>query len=208
MVWPRKCIWLSGTWVTAESHEPLPQIKVTKLMRIYYDRFGMRFTAGDFTTDWHLLMTGIVVSCTKSFTWFIIVVKMILKSDELSEEITHLQSPKKAFLNDMTLISIDNHIAQNALLWSGQRCELERKDALSDISAAEESIPTVKKELVKCLGRVCAGTLSDKSHGMQIIKQGWIINDNSKLAGKYKSCCSLFGLYLRLSEPLLKREVA
>ncbi|XP_014775908.1 uncharacterized protein LOC106873184 [Octopus bimaculoides] len=47
----------------AMDHFHIPD-KVTKIMRLYYDSFEMRFTAGDFTTDWHQLEIGIAAGCT------------------------------------------------------------------------------------------------------------------------------------------------
>lgn len=42
--------------------------------------------------------------------------EMILKVVDFSEQITHMQRPKKAFMNDVTLLSTDKQITQSSLL--------------------------------------------------------------------------------------------
>ena len=60
---------------------------------------------------------------------------------------------------------------------------------------AGEQMPTIKEEPVKSLGRWYAGTLSDRSRGVEVMKQaedGLKAIDRTKLPGKHKICaCSL-----------------
>ncbi|XP_014768063.1 uncharacterized protein LOC106867650 [Octopus bimaculoides] len=212
--------------IRAMDHFHIPD-KVIKVMRMYYDSFEMRFTAGNFTTDWHRLEIGVAAGCTISVTWFILVMELILKAVDFSVQITHVQSPKKAFMDDVTLLATDKQVMQNALLrldelvrGSRMRFRAKKSRILTFVKGvqkefkfriAEESIPTVKEEPVKSLGRVYAGTLSDKSRGMEIKKQaeaGLSAIDNSKLPGNYKIWCLQFGLFPRLSWLLLIYEVA
>ena len=64
---------------------------------------------------------------------------------------------------------------------------------------------------MKSLGRWYAGTLSDKSRDVAIMKQaeeGLKAIDQTKLPGDYKIWCLQFALYPRLAWPLTMYEVA
>lgn len=80
-------------------------------MKIHYGSFKMRFTAGNFATDWHQLQIGIAVGCTISITWFILVMEVVVKAVNISEQIAHIHS----LMEDVTILSTDNHIMQRAL---------------------------------------------------------------------------------------------
>ena len=95
--------------------------KVKKLIKCYYDTFRMRFTTERFTTDWHKLEVGIAAGCTISVIWFIAVMEMILRSADFTEEIAEVKAPKKAFMDDITLLTKKQEVMKSVL---------ERLDAL------------------------------------------------------------------------------
>ena len=201
--------------------------KIKNVMRSYYNKFQMRFTTENFTTDWHRLEVGIGAGCTISVIWFVLVMEMILRSAECSEEIAKVRSPKKAFMDDVTLLTKDQKTMQKVLSrldelisWSRMRFKAKKSRSLTfckgrqkqvKFKIAGEYMPTVKEKPVKSLGRWYADTLSDKSRGMEVTKQakdGLQKIDESKLPGKFKIWCLQFGLYPRLSWPLLIYEIA
>lgn len=53
-----------------------------KLLQYYFDRFNMRFTCGDFTTDWQRLEVGIITGCTISVILFSAAMNLLVKSAE------------------------------------------------------------------------------------------------------------------------------
>ena len=89
--------------------------KVRKIMRNYYNKFKMRFTTEDFTTDWHRLEVGIGAGCTISVIWFVLVMEMLLRSADCSEELVKVRSPKKAFMDDVTLLTQDQKMMEKVL---------------------------------------------------------------------------------------------
>ena len=113
--------------------------KIKDLMKCYYDNFKMRFTTENFTTDWHGLEIGIAAGCTISVIWFILVMEMILRSADCSEETAKVKSPKKAFMDDVTLLTKDQQTMENVLArldklvtWSRMRFKA-KKISKSDI---------------------------------------------------------------------------
>ena len=76
---------------------------------------------------------------------------------------------------------------------------------------AGETMPTVKEQPVKSLGRWYAGSLSDRSRGVEVMRQaedGLKRIERSRLPGKYKVWCLQFGLYPRIAWPLMIYEIA
>ena len=125
------------------------------------------------------------------------------------------------------MLTQDQQVMQNVLsrldeliTWSRMRFKAKKSRSLTfskgrqrqkKFKIAGEEIPTVKEKPVKSLGRWYADTLSDRGRGVEIMKQaeeGLQKIDESKLPGKYKIWCLQFGLYPRLSWPLLIYEVA
>ena len=201
--------------------------KIKNIMRNYYSKFRMRFTTENFTTDWHRLEVGIGAGCTISVIWFVLVMEMILRSAECSEELVKIRSPKKAFMDDVTLLTENQEMMKKVLkrlddliTWSRMRFKAKKSRSLTFVKGrqrqvkfviAGERMPTVKEKPVKSLGRWYAGTLSDRGRGMEVTKQaeeGLKKIDESKLPGKYKVWCMQFGLYPRLGWPLLMYEIA
>ena len=200
---------------------------VKAIMMKYYASFRMRFSTGTFTTDWHRLEIGIAAGCTISVIWFILVMEMLLRSADCTEEKAMVKAPKKAFMDDVTLSTrpapvMDTTLARldELITWSRMMFKAKKSRSLSlkagvqcqtRFKIAGDPIPTVKEEPVKSLGRWYAGTLSDRSRGMEVMKQtedGLKTIDQSKLPGKYKVWCLQFGLYPRIAWPLMIYEVA
>ena len=193
----------------------------------YYDNFVMRFSTKTFTTNWHKLEVGIAAGCTISVVWFILVMEMLLMSADSFNETTREQTVKKAFMDDITLLSVERNPMHSMLLrldalisWSGMCFKPKKSRSLTFVKGTQkeiryrikgETIPTVKEEPVKSLGRWYSGTLSDRSRGTEIQKQaeeGLNIIDMTKLPGKFKVWCLQFGLYPRLSWSLMIYEIS
>ena len=201
--------------------------EVQGLMRKYYQKFQMRFSTEEFTTEWHRLEIGIAAGCTISVIWFILVMEMLLRSADCAEDEAKVRSPKKAFMDDVTLLTTEVDSMQRVLArldelvtWSRMKFKAKKSRSLSiqngkqkqqKFTIAGEQMPTVKEQPVKSLGRWYAGTLSDRSRGVAIMKQaedGLKAIDRTKLPGKYKIWCLQFALYPRLAWPLTMYEVA
>ena len=181
----------------------------------------MRFTTDKFTTDWHSLEAGIAAGCTISVIWFILVMEMILKSADFTEEMALISSPKKAFMDDVTLLSrSQDHMRRvlarlNELIgWARMKFKAQMSRSVTFMKGVQrqvkfniggEKIPTVSEEPVKSLRRSYAGTLSDRSKGIEVQKQAedeLRVIDKTKLPGKFKIWMMQFGLYPRLAWPL------
>ena len=135
--------------------------KIQAVMRNYYNKFQMRFTTESFTTDWHQLEVGIGAGCTISVIWFVLVMEMILRSADCSEEIAKVKSPKKAFMDDVTLLTQDQETMRNVLsrldeliTWSRMRFKAKKSRSLTfskgkqkqvKFTIAGETIPTVNR---------------------------------------------------------------
>ena len=200
---------------------------IQEIMRKYYSMFQMRFSTEDFTTEWHRLEIGIAAGCTISVIWFILVMEMLLRATDFSEEEAKVKAPKKAFMDDVTLITTEGEVMDKVLsrldelvTWSRMKFKAKKSRSVSlkngkqskrKFKIAGEVMPTIEEEPVKSLGRWYEGSLSDKSRGVQIMKQaedGLRAIDKTKLPGKYKIWCLQFALYPRLSWPLMMYEVA
>ena len=201
----------------AMEHFHIPEC-VRLLMKNYYGNFQMRFSTQEFTTDWHALEVGIAAGCTISVIWFILVMEMILMSANFEEEHAQLQSPMKAFMDDVTLLAknpedMDDVLERlNGLVeWSRMKFKAKKSRSLTFRSGKQiqrrfkiggDRIPTVKEEPVKSLGRLYAGNLTDRHEGVLIQKQaegGLAAIEKSNLSGKFKMWCLQFGLYPRLA---------
>ena len=84
-------------------------------MKEYYDNFRMRFSTEDFTTEWHRLEIGISAGCSISVIWLILVMEMQLRSADCHEEKAKVRSKKKAFMDDVTLLTRDVDTMQSVL---------------------------------------------------------------------------------------------
>ena len=105
--------------------------------------------------------------------------KMLLRSADCPEEEAKVNSPKKAFMDDVTLLTRDVATMQSVLTrlnelvtWSRMKFKAKKSRSLTILKGkqkqqkftiAGEQMPTVKDQPVKSLGRRYEGTLSDKS---------------------------------------------
>ena len=170
---------------------------------------------------------GIAAGCTISVIWFILVMEMLLRSVDCSEENAKVKAPMKAFMDDITLLTRDAYTMQKVLdrlndliSWSRMKFKAKKSRSVTLVrgrqkqqrfTIAGEQMPTVKDQPVKSLGRWYEGTLSDRSRGIAIMRQaeeGLRAIDKTKLPGKYKIWCLQFALYPRLAWPLTMYEVA
>ena len=203
--------------------------EVQGLMREYYRNLQMRFSTEDFTTKWHRLEIGITAGCTILVIWFVLVMEMLLRSADSTEDEAKVRSPKKAFMDDVTLLTAEVDSMQRVLTrldelitWSRLNFKAKKSRSLTihkgkqtqqRFVIAREKMPTVKEEPVKSLGRSYTGTLSDRSRGVATMKQAedrLKAIDQTKLPGKYmyKIWCLQFALNPRLAWPLTVYEVA
>ena len=103
------------------------------------DDFRMRFSTEDFTTEWHRLEIGIAAGCAISVIWFILVMEMLLRSADCFEKKAKVRSPKKAFMDDVTLLTRDVDIMQSVLTqlderiaWSRMKFKAKKSRSLSN----------------------------------------------------------------------------
>ena len=198
---------------------------VQKVLLEYYNKFKMRFTTGDFTTEWQSLEVGVAAGCTISGILFVLVMEMILRSTNCDSALVKV--PLRAFMDDVTIVSLKVAGAKEILCrldklieWSGMMFKAKKSRSLTFIKGRQkevrytvrgDNIPTVKEEPVKSLGRWYKGTLTDRSQGIEVQKaaeDGIQAIDRTALPGKFKCWCCQFGLYPRLMWPLTIYEVA
>ena len=199
---------------------------IQDIMKKYYSMFQMRFSTKEFTTEWHRLEIGIAAGCTISVIWFILVMEMLLRATDFSVEEAKVKAPKRAFMDDITLITTEVEAMDKVLsrldelvTWSRMKFKAKKSRSLSlkngkqtkqKFKIAGEAMPTIEEEPVKSLGRWYERALTDRSRGVAIMKQAEEVLraiDKTKLPGKYKIWCLQFALYPHLSWPLMMYEV-
>ena len=121
--------------------------KVMNIMRNYYSKFQMRFTTENFTTDWHRLKAGIGAGCTISVIWFVLVMEMLLRSADCSEELVKVRSPKKAFMDDVTLLTQNQKMMEKVLgrlddliTWSRMRFKAMKSRSLTFVEGRQRQV--------------------------------------------------------------------
>lgn len=65
----------------------------------------MVFTAGNSTTDWHSLEIGLAAA-----EWFILIIYVVLKAAHFMKQMTHVQSPKKIFMDVRHVYRLDKMV--------------------------------------------------------------------------------------------------
>ena len=130
--------------------------------------------------------------------------EMLLRSADCHEEKAKVRSPKKAFMDDVTLLTRD--VDTKLITWSRMKFKAKKSRSLTIHKAKQRQqkftiaggqMPTVKEQPVKSLGRWYAGTLSDRSQNvatMQQAEDGLKAIDQTKLPGKHKIWCLQFAL--------------
>ena len=145
----------------------------------------MRFTVGDFTTEWLRLEIGIAAGCTISVIWFILVMEMmVIRSTEING--AEIKTPLKAFMDDITVVS-KSEVATHGMLkrldqlidWSRMKFKAKKsrsctfrkgKQVEVRYTIAGEPIPTIEQP-VKSLGRMYKGNLSDRGQGVSSYRE-------------------------------------
>ena len=196
--------------------------RIKNLLRSYFSEVVMRFTTKDYTTSWQPLEVGIMMGCVISPLLFVMCMEMILRGarevaeGELLENGTRLP-PKKAFMDDITtLIQSEEGTRrllqrlQELFIRSRMKAKPKKSRSLSLIKGkvkeihftiGEETIPTVREEPVKSLGRWYMIPLTDRHWGKEIEKtahESLKIIDDLELPGKNKVWIFQHGLLPRL----------
>ena len=114
-----------------------------KLLQCYFDKFNMRFTCGNFTTDWQRLEVGIVTGCTISLS----------STGVQYWKAAFLQAHIRAFMDDLTITakSVPEGITAKSL--SEGTWILEDLVGLTDWARMELK-PAKSRSLVLRSGRV------------------------------------------------------
>ena len=198
--------------------------EVQKVLLKYYNKFKMRFTTTDFTTEWQSLEVGVAAGCTISGILFVLVMEMLLRSTDCENALVRV--PLRAFMDDVTIVSkitgAKGILARldKLIEWSRMKFKAKKSRSLTYIKGRQkeirytvggENIPTVKEEPVKSLGRWYKGTVTDRSQGIEVQKEaeaGIQSIDKTALPGKFKCWCCQFGLFPRLIWPMVIYEVA
>ena len=148
--------------------------KLVKVMLVqYYNNFRMRFTTDGFTTE---MEVGTAAGCTISVILFVLVMEIILKST--NADTAMLRTPLRAFMDDITVLAKSTNAATRILerldelvTWSKMKFKAKKSRSCSFVkgkqkeirfSVAGDTIPTVRVQPVKSLGRWYKGTLSDR----------------------------------------------
>ena len=141
--------------------------------------------------------------------------EVILRAVTLDEK--EIQAPKKAFMDDITLLTQTVNRMKFALErfdalieWGKMKFKAKKSRSVTFSKGKQEEIiftiggeamPTVKQLPVKSLGRMYSGSLNDRHEGIVVQKQaeeGLILIDKTNLPGKFKIWCLQFPLYPRL----------
>ena len=203
-----------------------------KLLQHYFDRFNIRFTCGDFTTDWQRLEVGIVTGCTISVILFSAAMNLLVKSAEKLRRGAVLASgvqmlPIRAFMDDLTItarsVPEGRWILEDLIeLTNWARMEFKPAKSRSLVlkkgrvqnrfrfKIGENIIPTVQEQPVKCLGKWYRADLNDRQSVKEMLTQveTWMTSlEKSGLPGKYKAWGYQHGVLPRLLWPLLVYEV-
>ncbi|KAJ7995783.1 hypothetical protein DPEC_G00248170 [Dallia pectoralis] len=140
----------------------------------------MRFTSGDFTTNWQRLEVGIVTGCTISVILFAAAMNLLVKSVEKPRRGAVLSSgvqqvPVRAFMDDLTITA--RSVPEGRWILEGltTAARMEFKPAKSRslvlkrgrvqdrfrFKIGEDTIPTVTEKPVKSLGKWYRADLTD-----------------------------------------------
>ncbi|KAL1276034.1 hypothetical protein QQF64_035657 [Cirrhinus molitorella] len=203
-----------------------------KLLQHYYNNFNMRFTCGDFTTDWQRLEVGILTGCTISVILFSVTMNLLVRSVEKLQRGAVLASgiqqvPVRAFMDDLTitaksvpegrwiledLVEVTNW-ARMEFKPEKSRSLVLRKGRIQDwfrFRIKDTIIPMVQERPVKSLGKWYRADFNDTQsvREMMIQVDTWMTSlEKSGLPGKYKAWGYQHGVLPRLLWPLLVYEV-
>ena len=203
-------------WIPAE---------VQKLLMTYYDKFIMRFSTGEITTDWQRLEIGVAAGCTISVIVFLLCMELILRGTN-TDAITAIRSPKKAFMDDIAILtktvpSMKKMLSRldELITWARMKFRASKSRSVTfkdgkqrsvKFKVAGETMPTLAEKPVKSLGRLYEGNLTDRHKGVEIHKEaeeGLKTIHKTLLPGKYKAWILQFAFYPRILWPLNIYEV-
>ena len=205
--------------------------KVKDLLQMYFGFAVMRFSTKDYTTQWQRLEIGIMMGCVISPLLFVMCMEIILRgarqaaSGEILSNGSELP-PMKAFMDDVTTLVPSEEETRSLLERIGSlfnRCRMKAKPKKSrslslikgkvkniHFSINGDTIPTVKEEPVKSLGRWYKFPLTDRHCGKELqatADEGLKTIDKVNLPGKQKVWMFQHGLLPRLLWPLQVYEV-
>ena len=201
--------------------------EVIKIMMDYYNLFIMRFSTANFTTAWQRLEIGIAAGCTVSVIWFVLVMEVLLRGTKINEETLSISAPKKAFMDDITLLTHSQSTMQATLLrldelftWARMCFKAKKSRSVTFMNGkqkevnyqiAGESMSRIEEDPVKSLSRLYANSLNDRHEGIKIqelAEDGLRTIDITYLPGRFKVWCMQNSLFPRLQWPLTLYEVA
>ena len=201
--------------------------EVIKIMMDYYNLFIMRFFTANFTTAWQRLEIGIAAGCTFSVIWFVLVMEVLLRGTKINEETLSISAPKKAFMNDVTLLTHSQYTKQATLLrldelitWARMCFKAKKSRSVTFVNGkqkelnyqiAGESLLTIAEDPVKSLGRLYAKSLNDGHEGIRIqelAEDGLRKINITYFPGRFKVWCIQNALFPRLQWLLTLYEVA
>jgi hypothetical protein len=206
--------------------------KIQDLLKHYFDHFKMRFSVGDYTTNWQRLEVGIVTGCTISVVLFAAAMNLLVKSAEKTSRgpvtVSGVkQPPTRAFMDDMTITAksvVEGRWMledlEHLITWARMefkpaksRSLVLKKGRVQDrfrFRVAGQMIPTVTEQPVKSLGKWFTASLNDQQSIREMTEtaEKWMQKiEKSGLPGKFKSWCYQHGVLPRLLWPLLMYEV-
>jgi hypothetical protein len=205
--------------------------RLRKVIRVYYEKFKMRFSTKSFTTTWQDLAVGIPMGCAISPLLFVLVMEMIIRSaSRFVEGVSAAQNqtlpPMRAFMDDITIVTPNEKQAKNALenlqeviMWCQMKFKPVKSRSLSlrkgkaapvGFHIGSDRIPTLIEQPVKSLGRWYSLPLTDRFKGKEVMEQlrdGLARIEKCGLPGKFKTWILQFGLMPRIQWPLLVYDI-
>ena len=206
--------------------------KVQHLLQHYFDHFKMRFSVGEYTTEWQRLEVGIVTGCTISVTLFAAAMNLIVKSAEKASRgpstvSGSLQPLSRAFMDDMTITArsvVEGRWTledlERLFTWARMnfkpaksRSLVLRKGKVQDhvrFKIGGAVIPTVTEKPVKSLGKWFTSALNDHQSIREVVAtvEEWMKSiDKCGLPGRFKAWCYQHGVLPRVLWPILVYEV-
>ena len=215
----------------ALQHYHIPD-HTSKLIMNYFDNIHLRFSCGNFNTNWLELQKGIVTGCTISVILFVMGMNMIIKAAERESRGPKTSSgirlpSNRGFMDDMT-ITTETHIQarwilkapDETVMWARMqfkpvksRCLVIQKGKVTDkfkLSIQGKAIPSLTNNPIKCLGKWFDSSLTNKDSKERLqhqVAQVLRCIDKCDLSGKFKAWIFQHGLLPRLVWPLMVNEI-
>jgi len=203
-------------------HYHIP-MAIRDMISSYLGGIKLRFTAGQFTTNWQDLQKGIPTGCTISPILFVMGMNLLVGAAEGVTRGPTLESGisqpvLRAFMDDIT-ITTGTHVQARWVLetlgavatWARMSFKANKSRSLVirkgkptgrfSLHVQGEAIPSIEDNPVKCLGKWFDVSLSDRANAKNTVEQAeeWLKKiDKSKLPGKFKTWLYQHGLLPRL----------